>query len=122
MSSKQNAAYIRSEPVILRKLYRRIIKTFMDIVIMKELKDGSPISGYDVIHFIHRKYNLLMSSGTVYSLLYSLERNGLIKSQRNLRKRVYKLTARGEETVKTVLNAQEEIRGLVTKMLPRVRG
>jgi len=103
----------------LRKLRRRIIRTFMDIVIMKELKDGSPISGYDVIRFIHRKYNLLMSSGTVYSLLYSLERNRLIKSQRNLRKRVYKLTARGEETVKTVLSAQEEIRGLVTKMLPR---
>jgi len=115
--SKQDVMHIRSEPAILRKLRRRIIKTFMDIIIMKELNNGNPMSGYDVIRFIHRKHNLLMSSGTVYSFLYSLERNGLIKGQSTRRKKVYKLTARGEETVKTVLNVQEKIQRIVTNML-----
>jgi len=38
---------------------------------MTELRNGS-LSGYDVISYIHNKFNLLVSSGTVYSLLYSL--------------------------------------------------
>jgi len=109
--------HIKSKPATLRKLRRRIIRTFMDIIIMRELNDGSPMSGQDVIQVIHRKHNLLMSSGTVYSHLYSPERNGLIKGHSTRRKEVYKLTVRGEETVKTILNAQEEIQRFVTNML-----
>jgi DNA-binding PadR family transcriptional regulator len=122
MSGKQNMMHIRSEPAIFRKLYRKIIKTFLDIVIMKELNDGSPMSGHDVIRFIHKKHNLFMSSGTIYSLLFSLERNGLIKGQKTQRKRIYKLTSQGEENLKNVLNAEEEIQTLVTKVLPSARG
>jgi DNA-binding PadR family transcriptional regulator len=79
------------EGKILKKMHERIIKNFMDIIILAELRNG-PMSGYDVISFIHNKFHLLVSSGTVYSLLYSLERNGLIEGTWNERKRVYKLT------------------------------
>jgi len=61
----------------------------MDIIILAELRN-EPMSGYDVISFIHNKFHLLVSSGTVYSLLYSLERNDLIKGTWDKRKRVYK--------------------------------
>ena len=84
---------------------------------MKDLDDGSPMSGHGVVQFIHRKHDLWISSGTIYSLLYSLERDGLVKGQSTQRKRVYKLTARGEETVKIVLNTQEKIQRFVTNML-----
>ncbi|MGB9914944.1 MAG: PadR family transcriptional regulator [Candidatus Bathyarchaeales archaeon] len=63
---------------------------------MNELRNG-PLSGYDVIAYIHNKFNLLVSSGTVYSLLYSLERNGLVEGVWDERKRVYKLTEKGEK-------------------------
>ena len=66
------------EGKILKKMHERIIKNFMDIIVLTELRRGS-MSGYDVISFIHNKFHLLVSSGTVYSLLYSLERNGLIE-------------------------------------------
>lgn len=74
------------EGKVLKKMHERIIKNFMDIIILAELKNG-PLSGYDVISFIHNKFHLLVSSGTVYSLLYSLERNGLIEGTWNERKR-----------------------------------
>ena len=61
------------EAKVLRQMHERIIKSFMDIIILAELRNGS-MSGYDVISFIHNKFNLLVSSGTVYSMLYSLER------------------------------------------------
>ena len=80
----------KSESRIIKKMHERVIKTFMDTIIMAELQNGS-ISGYDVISFIHNKFGFLASSGTVYSLLYSLERNDLVEGTWIERKRVYKL-------------------------------
>jgi len=94
-------------------MHERIIKNFMDIIILAELRNG-PISGYDVISFIHNKFHLLVSLGTVYSLLYSLERNGLIEGTWNERKRVYKLTEKGK---KTILNANDKIQNFITALL-----
>ncbi|MDW8023152.1 MAG: PadR family transcriptional regulator [Nitrososphaerota archaeon] len=104
------------ERKVLRDIHERIIKSFMDIIILAELRNG-PISGYDVISLIHNKFNLLVSSGTVYSLLYSLERNGLIQGTWDERKRVYKLTDKGAKTIETILNANDKIKNFVTSLL-----
>jgi len=100
----------------VKKMHRRIIKSFLDMLIMAELRKNV-MSGYDIIGFIHNKFRMLVSSGTVYSLLYSMEREGLIEGRWNQRKRVYTLTEKGEETIKAVLNANSEIQGLVKTLL-----
>ena len=38
----------KSEARIIKKMHERVIKSFMDTIIMAELQNG-PISGYDVI-------------------------------------------------------------------------
>jgi len=101
---------------ILKKMHERIIKNFMDIIIMTELRNG-PLSGYDVISYIHSKFNLLISSGTIYSLLYSLERNGLVEGVWDERKRIYKLTEKGQKTIETMLNASDKIKGFMANLL-----
>ncbi|RJS75924.1 PadR family transcriptional regulator [Candidatus Bathyarchaeota archaeon] len=106
----------RLEGKILKKMHERIIKNFMDIIILAELRNGA-MSGYDVISFIHNKFHLLVSSGTVYSLLYSLERNGLIEGTWNERKRVYKLTEKGKKTIEIILSANDKIKNFVTSLL-----
>ncbi len=106
----------RLEGKILKRMHERIIKNFMDIIILAELRDG-PLSGYDVISFIHNKFHLLVSSGTVYSLLYSLERNGLIEGTWNERKRVYKLTDKGIKTIETIMSANDKIKNFITGLL-----
>jgi len=102
--------------VVLKNMHRRIIKNFLDILVLAELRNG-PLSGYDVIAFIHNKFHLLVSSGTVYSLLYSLERDSLITGVWNQRKRVYKLTEKGEETIKTIMSANDKIQYLMASLL-----
>lgn len=42
---------------MLKKMHERIIKNFMDIIILAELRNR-PMSGYDVISFIHNKFRL----------------------------------------------------------------
>jgi DNA-binding PadR family transcriptional regulator len=108
------------EARIFREMHERVIKSFMDVIIMTELRKG-PLSGYDVISYINAKFkllvskfNLLVSSGTVYSLLYSLERNGQVEGVWKERKRTYKLTDKGEETISTILNAQEKIKAFLS--------
>lgn len=100
---------------ILERLHRRAIKDFMDILVLTEIKKRS-LSGYDVIAHIHKRFGILVSSGTVYSLLYSLERGGLIKGVWNQRKRVYNLTEEGEQNIKVITKANEEIRSFLTNI------
>ncbi|RLI45376.1 hypothetical protein DRO69_05435 [Candidatus Bathyarchaeota archaeon] len=104
------------ETDVLKKMHRRIIKGFLDVLVLAELRKRV-MSGYDIIGFIHNKFRLLVSSGTVYSLLYSLEREGLIEGRWNQRKRVYKLTDKGEKTINTILNANNDIQYLVKNLL-----
>jgi DNA-binding PadR family transcriptional regulator len=67
--------------------------------------------------FIHEKFRLLVSSGTVYSVLYSLERQGLVAGLQMQRRRVYKLTDKGEKTIKRMMSASDETQYLVLKLL-----
>ena len=106
----------KSEARIIKKMHERVIKNFMDTIIMAELQNG-PISGYDVISYIHTRFGFLVSSGTVYSLLYSLERNGLVDGIWIERKRVYRLTEKGAQTIETILNAQDKIRSFMSTIL-----
>ena len=84
----------------------------MDILVLTEMKKRS-LSGYDVIGLIHKRFGVMVSSGTVYSLLYSMERDGLIRSVGNERKRVYELTEKGEQDIKVITKANEEIQNFL---------
>jgi len=107
------------EPEILEELRERTIKNFMDLLILVKLNNGHTMSGHDVIATIHNNFHVRISPGTVYSIIYSLERNGLIEGHWNRRKRVYTITNKGKETIKTVLNACEKIQKLMASLLNR---
>lgn len=102
---------------LLEELRERTIKNFIDILVLTELERGSAMSGHDVRAFIHKEFRILISSGTVYSLLYSLERNELIKGIWSKRKMVYRLTDKGGEAVKAIMDAKEELQRLIARIL-----
>ena len=100
---------------IAEKLQRRALQNFMDVLILTEMNEGS-LSGYDVIGLMQKRYGVLMSSGTVYSLLYSMERDGLIKGVWNQRKRVYALTEKAEQNIKIITKANEEVQDFLRSL------
>jgi DNA-binding PadR family transcriptional regulator len=87
---------------VLKNLKERIIKDFLDLIVLYELQNGS-LSGYDIISLIFRRYHFLISAGTVYSQLYKLERNGLIDCSLTEKKKIYHLTSHGKLTIDTIL-------------------
>ena len=104
------------ETNVIEKMHRRIVKSFLDVLVLAELRKNV-MSGYDIMGFIHSKFRMLVSSGTVYSLLYSMERKGLIRGRWDQKKRIYMLTEKGEEIVKAILNTNNEIQSLVKSLL-----
>jgi DNA-binding PadR family transcriptional regulator len=104
------------ESEILMKMNRRVVTIFLDVLILLKLRNAS-LSGYDIISYVHKRFDMLISSGTVYSCLYHLERDGLIKGELVQRKRVYMLTEKGRETVKTILGMRDKILGLVLNIV-----
>lgn len=101
---------------VLNSMSRRVIKNFLDVLVLAELRNG-PLSGYDMISFIHDRFRVLMSPGTVYSLLYALERDGLVIGAWSQRKRVYRLTTKGDKTIMAIMNANDKIGYLVLDLL-----
>jgi len=101
-------------------LNRRIIKNFMDIIILKHLKNNHPISGYDAIKYLHKKFHMLPSAGSIYSLLYSLERKNLIKGNMNQGKRVYNLTNQGEDFLRNICITNNHIHAVFSSIFSQV--
>jgi DNA-binding PadR family transcriptional regulator len=101
---------------IVEQLRERVVKSFMDVFILTQLTEIR-MSGYDIISHLHRKYGILVSSGTVYSTLYSMERKGLIEAMQMKRKRVYTLTGKGEQSVRAVQKANGDIRNVLNNVL-----
>lgn len=96
----------------------RIIKELLDTLILGSLDESaSAMSGYDVISLVHKRFGVLLSSGTVYGLIYAMEREGLIRGMWERRKRVYKITEKGREIIQTVQQRKDEIVKLLKMLL-----
>lgn len=93
---------------LVEELHKKSIKNFVDVLILSEMK-GNTLSGYDIIAIFHKRFGILLSSGTVYSTLYALERRGMIRGVWNDRKRVYELTDKTERNMNTLTKAGKEI-------------
>jgi DNA-binding PadR family transcriptional regulator len=96
----------------------RVVKSFLDILILIEMKKTANISGYDITTFVNDKFGGILSPGTVYATLYAIERKGLIKGEVTGRKTVYTLTDLGKEVVNSMMqNFQKEMGEFVGKFL-----
>jgi len=104
------------EREIVNTIYERFLKEFMDVLIMVKMREGET-SGYDMLTYFHVKFDLLVSPGTVYSVLYSMERKGLIKARGVERKRIYTLTPKGEATIRTIQESSEVVQGFLKRLL-----
>lgn len=97
------------EKKFIKQMRRRIVKNFLDTIFLTELKKNQPQSAYALMNLVHRKYGFLISAGTVYALLYSMERKELVKGDPVENKRIYKLTPKGNETIELLVRSKDEI-------------
>lgn len=80
-----------SSAVIAAK--ERLVKHFLGMIILYKLKQDIT-HGYDLIKFVHKTFGIFLSPGTVYPVLYELEKNGIVRSEMMGKRRMYSLADR----------------------------
>ena len=110
----------RPKNKVAMQFYERLVKSFMDVIVLKELENRNTICGYDMIAFIYKRFHILVSSGTMYSLLYSMERDGLIEGIIEGRKRVYRLIEKGKERLEDISESSDKIVSLMKSITGKV--
>ena len=74
-------------------------------------------SAPDIISVIKNRYNVRISPGTVYPIIYELERNGRIKRLPNRIKKIYTLTEKGKELIEYFQANANHLYGTPEKLL-----
>lgn len=77
----------------------RVIKEFLDIFILSEIKNSGELTGYNLALLLKQRFDIALSPGTVYMTMYSMERRGLIVGHINSKKTTYGLTIKGERAL-----------------------
>ncbi len=91
---------------IKSEFIKKLVSNFLDIIMIAHFQQKA-FSGYDVIQFIHRRFGILLSSGTVYYTLYAMEREKLLESYSAFNKRVFKATEKGLHRTQLLMNPNE---------------
>jgi DNA-binding PadR family transcriptional regulator len=85
---------IETEPMETRAVQEKCVKDYLSLIILLKLRGGD-LSGYSLMNYVHKQFGVLLSPGTIYPVLYQLERDGLVTSKEQDRRRVYSVTIGG---------------------------
>lgn len=97
---------------------KRVIKEFLDAIILIELKDKGELSGYDFAVLQHQKFGLSLSPGTVYATLYAMERRGLIEGHNDGKKTSFHLTDKGAGALENLKKIGPELADFMKCLFP----
>ena len=101
-------AFVEHDDIL--EMRERIVRAFLDFFILVKLsEEREPLGGYDLIKLIIVENGVKLSAGSVYAVLYSMERDGLIQAISLRKKRVYKLTDKGCSKLQAVSEEKEKL-------------
>jgi CheY-like chemotaxis protein/DNA-binding PadR family transcriptional regulator len=79
-----------------------VVKKSLELVVLSLL--DKPISGNDIVHEIHNRFNVLIPQARVYMLLYDLEQNGYMEIKMSGKSKLYYPTEKGRKYISQKLN------------------
>jgi two-component system, response regulator PdtaR len=79
-----------------------VVKKSLEPVVLSLL--DKPISGYDMVHEIHSRYNVLIPQARIYTYLYDLEKKGFLVVKASGKSKLYSPTEAGKKYIHTRLN------------------
>nr|WP_321353307.1 response regulator [uncultured Methanoregula sp.] len=79
-----------------------VVKKSLEPVVLSLLE--KPISGYDIVHEIHTRYNVLIPQARIYTYLYDLEQKGYLSMRISGKSKLYSPTESGKKYIHNRLN------------------
>jgi len=96
------------ESKALRRLKEKLTKENLWLYIIKELSQ-KPMYAYQVKVALKEKYGIKVATVTVYTVLYRMEREGLIAKSKVNEEKVYMPTEKGLDQLKRGIAFLEEV-------------
>ncbi len=119
--SNLTSSRVIMEPISQRAL-EMAVKKSLHIIILALLRK-QPMCGFDIIKTLVREFNVLLSQGTVYPILYKLEQKGYLKTvvKQDNKTKLYVPTPEGlnymDSEIREYLKAQSRILALMESAL-----
>ncbi len=104
------------EKFIADESLERYVKNDLKMIIFALLMNN-PMCGTDIIKEIHKNFNILLSPGTIYPLLHSLEKRGFVQYDYVVKKKIYKLSEISLDQVKGTIDEHVKASGTMNKFL-----
>lgn len=82
-----------------------IVKKNLEIIVLSLIKTH-PMRGQDIVKEIYKQHNIYISQNSVYSVLYSLKKQNILKIsniKKDMRSKIYIPTERGNEIIDETL-------------------
>jgi len=79
-----------------------VVKKSLEPVVLSLL--DKPISGYDIVHEIHNRYNVLIPQARIYTYLYDMEQKGYLMMKASGKSKLYSPTETGKKYIHNRLN------------------
>jgi DNA-binding PadR family transcriptional regulator len=105
-----------SAPEVL-EVRKRVLKACLAVAIMAQLSERNVLSATNIISLFKKRHKIQLSPGTLYPVLYALERDGKIRRLPNRRKRLYGLTSKGKETIRNIRGNVGELHKMISELL-----
>jgi CheY-like chemotaxis protein/DNA-binding PadR family transcriptional regulator len=74
-----------------------VVKKSLEPVVLSLLE--KPISGHEIVHEIHSRYNVLIPQARIYTYLYDLEQNGYLEMKASGKSKLYSPTEAGRKYI-----------------------
>jgi len=84
-----------------------VIKKLLEPVVLSLL--DKPVSGYDIVHEIHNRYQVLIPQARVYTLLHDLLDNGHLEIRLSGKSKLYCPTEKGKIHINQKLNDYKKV-------------
>ncbi|MCP8314641.1 MAG: PadR family transcriptional regulator [archaeon] len=91
-----------------REFRSRGVKSLLDLLCLSALGERE-MTAYEVMALIYKKFDVLLSPGTIYPRIAYLEKVGLIRAISLGRKKTYTLTDKGKDSLQFWLKEFDEI-------------
>lgn len=99
-----------------KEVSTKLMKGLLDMIILQFL-NGESMHGYQIITQIRKNFGVYFGPSTIYPLLNSLEKKGLVRSEWSMNserpRKVYSLTSNGQ----SMLNFTEESLNLICRKI-----
>lgn len=87
---------------------QRFVKDELETIVLALLL-REPMCGTDVIKAVHAQFGMLLSPGTIYPLLHSLEKRGLLRYEYGVKTKTYKPMEGAEEKIRNMLDEHVKV-------------